>query len=205
MPPPLLHTRSTEGKAGNLPTTPTTPGRNAIAFFPPNATPQGSPSKGTLPPGARELPNLFDNALRLEPPSPTKAGRGGSPTRTHLSVGSPNKGAKPSTPDGSAVGNETGLFHHDVSKMPGSPLREGQENTPPGGRPFKEFAPSPTQAAIARQEQYQPSSQPSWMGSRTRYNPMQVLTPEEKEKLNLPKVKRLANVAQICEKSTRPG
>ena len=192
-PPPLSHTRSAEGAAGDLPTTPTTPRSGANAFFSPYATPQGSPSKSTLPPGARDLPNIFDNALRLEPPSPTKAGTG-SPTRGQLGVGSPNKVGKPLAP--TSPKNEPAFHPHDATKLPGSPLREGQENTPPGGRPLKEYPSSPTHAAVARQEQYQPS----WMSSRMRYNPMQALTPEEKEKLSLPKVKRLANVTQICKR-----
>ena len=196
MPPPASHTRPAEGAAGDLPTTPTTPRSGANVFFSPYATPQGSPSKGALPPGARDLPNVFENAMRLDPPSPTRAGAG-SPTRGQLGVGSPNKGAKPLGPAGQPKGEPA--LQADVTKLPGSPLREGQENTPPGGRALKEYPSSPTHAAVARQEQYQPS----WMSTRMRYNPMQALTPEEKEKLSLPKVRRLANVAQICEQQRR--
>ena len=67
MPPPLLHTRS-----GNEPyERPSTP--NANGFTSPVQTPQGSPSKKQFPPGANDLPNVFDNAMKLAPLSPTKS------------------------------------------------------------------------------------------------------------------------------------
>ena len=193
MPPPLLHTRSTDG-VSERPSTPTTPRSGANAITSPYATPQGSPSKNAHPPGARELPNVFETAMRLEPPSPTKVP--GSPTRTQLGVGSPNK----SKPAAAAVSSPdaTGILPPDIAKLPGSPLRgeANQENTPPGGtRLGKDYGGgSPAPAATARQEQYQPA----WMSARLRSNPMQALTPEEVEKLSSGKVKRLANVTQIC-------
>ena len=197
VPPPLLHTRSAEGTAGERPMTPGTP--RGMGFTSPYATPQGSPSKSALPPGALELPNVFDNAMRLEPPSPIRLG-GGSPTRPQLGLGSPNKGGKPPPPG--AGDNDTAVFHHDVTRAPGSPLRDAnQENTPPGGRLAKECTSSTNSAALARQGQYHPSPppQPTWMSSKLRYNPLQALTADEVEKLSLPKVKRLANVTQICK------
>jgi cell cycle protein kinase DBF2 len=165
MAPPLMHTRS--GNAIERPQTPTSNG-----FTSPQATPQGSPSKNLLPPGAKELPNIFDNAMRLDPPSPTKVGRG------LLSPGSPNKGTKTI---------EDTFTAHGIA--PGSPTRlVGQENTPPGDRVGKL-----AQAAISRQEPYQPRSP----APRTKVE-FPTFTEEEKTKLESAKVKRLANVTQIC-------
>lgn len=179
MPPPLLHTRSNNGLYENeRPQTPTSAG-----FTSPFATPQGSPSKKQFPPGANDLPNVFDNAMKLAPTSPTKAGR------QQLGPHSPNRGnrqAVEETVDNSIQG-------------PGSPLRKSnKENTPPGIRQTKETTFNPNQAAISRQELYQPreASEPS---TRSRYNLQRGLTPEELEKLQSPKVKRLVNVTQLCE------
>lgn len=181
MPPPLTHARS-----GNAlydgPSTPTSNG-----FTTPYATPQGSPSKNKLPPGAKDLPNVFDNAMRLAPSSPSKAGR------QHLTSHFPNKGQ--------AV--EDGLDEssnwQEYDSVPGSPSRKSNnENTPPGGRLGKDTSIISSQAALSRQEPYQTKEIPE-PSSRARYNPTRGLTTEELEKLQLPKVKRLANVTQICE------
>ena len=166
MPPPLLHTRS--GNDLNRPSTPT--GTNN-GFLSPQATPQGSPSKNQAPPGAKDLPNIFDNAMKLEPMSPTKAGRNG------LGPYSPNKGGRnPFDEDPTLVGSV------------------GQENTPPTGRYGKET----NTAAVSRQEQYRGRGAVD-LGTRSRTSPDRGLSAEDLEKLRLPKVKRLANVAQICE------
>ena len=179
MPPPLLHTRS-GNELYDAPITPTTTG-----FTSPYNTPQGSPSKKQLPPGANDLPNVFDNAMRLAPPSPTKIGR------QQLSPHSPNKGAR-------QAGDESldeNTIHQDYLPGPGSPVRKSnKENTPPGIRLGKPG--TPNQAAVSRQEPYQSRDETA---SKSRYNPHRGLTPEELEKLQLPKVKRLANVTQLCE------
>ena len=178
MPPPLLHTRS-----GNAlydgPSTPTSTG-----FTTPYATPQGSPSKSKLPPGAKDLPSVFENALKLAPTSPSKAGR------QQLSPHSPNKAGKQMIEDGLSES----VIYQEQTPTPGSPSRKSnKENTPPGGRTGKE----PNQAAISRQEQYQ-GREISNASSKSLQSPTRGLTPAELEKLQLPKVKRLANVTQIC-------
>lgn len=178
MPPPLLHTRSNNGLYENeRPQTPTSAG-----FTSPFATPQGSPSKKQLPPGANDLPNVFENAMKLAPSSPTKAGR------QQLSHHSPNKSNRQATEDN---------VDYSISG-PGSPLRKSnKENTPPAIRQTKEPSFNPNQAAISRQEQYQPrETSPS---TRSKYNLQRGLTPEELEKLQSPKVKRLVNVTQLCQ------
>ena len=81
---------------------------------------------------------------------------------------------------------------------PGSPSRKSnKENTPPSGRMGKEILNTSNQAAVSRQEQYQ-TKEVSDASARGRYSPTRGLTTEELEKLQLPKVKRLANVTQIC-------
>ena len=176
MPPPLLHTRS-GNEAHDRPQTPT-----QIGFTSPMQTPTGSPSKKQLPPGANDLPNVFDNAMKLAPMTPSK-GQTKSPTKQGLSLADDNITKDP--------------FSESVNHItvPGSPTRKSnKENTPPGGY---YLAKSPgiqqNQAALSRQEAYQQTE--------NKKGPAQTrgLTTEELQKLQLPKVKRLANVTQLCE------
>ena len=91
------------------------------------------------------------------------------------------------------------ISRQEYLAAPGSPLRKSnKENTPPGGRFGKEVHNTTNQAAVSRQEQYQ-TKEVSDASARGRYSPTRGLTAEELEKLQLPKVKRLANVTQICE------
>jgi len=176
MPPPLLHTRS-----GNAiyegPQTPT----HHSGFTTPVQTPQGSPSKSRMPPGANELPNVFDNAMKLAPTSPTKNGRQqpGSPGKQGLSVSNDNIGGF----------NESVLQERHIP-APGSPTRN-KENTPPGGLRLGKDLNTQNQAAVSRQEPYQQMD-----GKKTQT--IRGLTPEELEKIQQPKAKRLANVTQLC-------
>ena len=187
IPPPLLHTRS--GSAlYDRPSTPTNYG-----FTTPYTTPQGSPSKNKLPPGAKDLPNVFENAMKLAPSSPTKA------ARQQLTPGSPNKAGR----QGIEESLDEKISRQEYLVAPGSPLRKSnKENTPPGGRIGKEIHNISNQAAVSRQEQYQ-TKDLSDASARGRYSPTRGLTAEELEKLQLPKVKRLANVTQICKSNTR--
>ena len=193
MPPPPLHAKSSTGLYENeRPQTPTSAG-----FTSPFATPQGSPSKRQLPPGANDLPNVFDNAMKLNPVNATKPGR------QQLGPHSPNKAPKSADDP-----FDTSVLQPEVIPSPGSPLRKSnQENTPPGIRLAKEASYTPNQAAMSRQEPYQ-SRENSDPAARGRFNTQRGLTPEELEKLQWPKVKRLANVTQICTnhiKSIRLG
>lgn len=99
---------------------------NAFGFTSPTATPQGSPSKSRFPPGAKDLPNVFDQALKLEPSSPTKIGR------SQLAPHSPNR-----------------LGRQDEDQ---SGAGTGQENTPPSRSNVK--AAGSNFAAQSRQLQY---------------------------------------------------
>lgn len=188
MPPPLLHTRS-GNELYERPHTPTQHG-----FTTPVQTPQGSPSKNRMPPGANDLPNVFDNAMKFAPTSPSKAGRQQpgtfSPGRTGLSV----------TDDNVAGPGDASLIYSENVAMPGSPTRKSnKENTPPGGfRLVKDIGISQNQAAVSRQEPYQQRDQMGITGPKGQTQ-MRGLTSEELEKVQLPKVKRLANVTQLCK------
>lgn len=175
MPPPLLHTRS-GNELYDRPQTPTTPGGNH-GFTSPVQTPQGSPSKKQLPPGATDLPNVFENAMKLAPMSPTKS-QPMSPTKQGLSVGSDNVSKDPF-----ADGNNN---HYARSE---SPTRQSNKENAPGGG--MKFGKEQNHAALSRQEQYQPTE--------SRKTITKGLTTEEMQKLQLPKLKRLANVTQLCK------
>lgn len=183
MPPPLLHTRSGNALYENeKPQTPTSAG-----FTSPYATPQGSPSKKQLPPGAHDLPNIFESSLNLAPTSPSKL------SKQQFSPPSPNKGFKIAEDS-----FDNSVLQPDVGLSPGSSPRKYQENAPSAIRQAKEANFATNQAAISRQEPYQSRDLPD-PASRSRFNTQRNLTTEELEKLQLPRVKRLANVTQLCK------
>ncbi|KAI9697457.1 MAG: hypothetical protein M1836_004735 [Candelina mexicana] len=187
VPPPLLYTRS-GNESHDTPRTPIQQG-----FTSPSQTPQGSPSKNRVPPGANDLPNVFDNAMKLTPTafsSPVKVGR-----QPQTST-SPHKSAISIAEDGNN-GGEDSMVRRDYGSMPGSPTRKSnKENTPPGFKPAKEPIFSQNQAAASRQELYQPREQLE-PPARKGYTPQRGLTAEDVEKLQKPQVKRLANVTQL--------
>lgn len=159
MPPPLLHTRS----GNELYDRPQTPTSNHVVS--PLQTPQGSPSKNHFPPGAHDLPNVFDNAMKLQPLSPTKS-----------QPKSPSKGEVDKDP---------------FTDRPSSPTRQSNKENAPGS-PTR-FGYHANSAAAARDAPYQ--------RTETRRGPQtqRGLTSEELEKLQAPKVRRLANVTQLCK------
>lgn len=158
MPPPLLHTRS----GNELYDRPSTPTSNHIVS--PQQTPQGSPSKNQFPPGAHDLPNVFENAMKLQPLSQPRS-QPGSPTK---------ESHDPFT---------------DKAIRPASPTRQSNKENAPGS-PTR-FGYTQNAAALARDAPYRTETR---RGPQTR-----ALTAEELEKLQQPKVKRLANVTQLCK------
>lgn len=175
-PPPLLARSSDMGR-------PSTPSQER--FISPQQTPQGSPSKHQHPPGAFDLPNVFENAMKLIP-----------------TIGSPSK-SKPQTPTSPNRANLHAVDDIDYSTQdlttlgPTSPTRKSnKENTPPGIRPGQQKEPSYlTHAAQSRQEPYR--TRETEHSSRYLHGP-QRLSAEELEKARKPAVKRLANVTQLC-------
>ncbi|KAF2737608.1 kinase-like protein [Polyplosphaeria fusca] len=177
IPPPPLHTRSSDMDQ------PLTPSREA--FISPQQTPQGSPSKHQQPPGAFDLPHVFENAMKLLP-----------------TMGSPTK-SKPQTPTSPnklnlQPGDDVDYSSQDITTLgPGSPSRKAnKENTPPGvTRPALQKESSYiTHAAQSRQEPYR--TREADQSSRYAQGP-QRLSAEELEKARKPQVKRLANVTQL--------
>lgn len=183
MPPAQLHTRP--APEFEMPNTP-----NGPAFTSPSQTPQGSPSKKQLPPGAHELPNVFENALKLMPTS-------GNPNKPAQAATSPTKAGRAPLTEGNANDFRSSVIQDDYAaqqlKHHGSGLN--QENTPPSpgklppGSPF-----FPSSAAVSRQEAYRPREH---IDSGPRSIP-RGLSSEALEKLSKPSVKRLANVTQLC-------
>ncbi|CAG8973626.1 hypothetical protein HYALB_00002191 [Hymenoscyphus albidus] len=166
-------------------------------FMTPVSTPQGSPSKKQNPPGAHDLPNVFENAMKIAPPAV------GTPTTTRsgrpLTANSPGK-ANALTTDESFFANSPANVDDSVvykSISPGSPLRkQGQENTPPASRHGLDAA-TQNLAAMSRQELYQPRDQGSIANRSGKVNTQRGLTSEELEIMHKPNVKRLANVTQL--------
>jgi cell cycle protein kinase DBF2 len=190
--PPPLQTRASQNDV--FTDNPGTPTRNS--FITPVQTPQGSPSKSRMPPGAIDLPVAFDNVMKLTPGnfgSPTKLSRGNT-GGTPLSSGKSNTLAADDSYFGPASADDSILHKSAIS--PGSPLRkQGQENTPPGSRHGESMI-AQNQAALSRQELYQAREQP--VQTVRKFNTQRGLTAEELEILQKPNVKRLANVTQLC-------
>lgn len=159
------------------------------AFVSPVQTPQGSPSKNKMPPGAFDLPDVFSNAMKLLPTM------GSSPSKT-----SKQQHISPSKSSGDDV---FGLPDYNTG-IPGSPTRQSnKENTQPGSptRPQVQKEQSfLTQAAGLRQDPYRTRGEADRPSSPTRrgYINQGGLTAEDMEKLNKQSVKRLANVTQLC-------
>jgi cell cycle protein kinase DBF2 len=177
VPPPPLHTRASDMDR------PETPSQEA--FISPQQTPQGSPSKHQHPPGAFDLPHVFENAMRLLPTL-------GSPARS--------KACTPSSPTKAPLqaADEGDYSANDLTTLgPGSPTRKAnKENTPPSARPGLQKEPSyVTHAAQSRQEPYRPRD----ADQSGRYYQTQRLSAEDLEKARKPAVKRLANVTQLCK------
>lgn len=186
------------GKQEKNDTRPSTPINTRNNFTTPASTPQGSPSKKTIPPGANELPVAFDN-MKIHPhsvlESPIKLGRPQTAIVTPLSPGKSNI----RTPDGGSPSVDESVIHKNPSSAAGSPLKNrGQENTPPvlSRDPPPELSFQPSPAAVSRQELYQQRERPS--PTVRRFNTSRGLTAEELEILKKPSVKRLVNVTQLC-------
>jgi cell cycle protein kinase DBF2 len=184
IPPPPLLTRSSNDYFDN----PSAPTRHGFAS--PQQTPQGSPSKNVVPPGAYDLPNVFDNVMKLQ------AMMSGSPTRNarqQLVETSPQRNSMLVVEDTFAVD----LPGYGQAAMPGSPTRKSnKENTPPGIRPaLKKDSSFLGHAAQSRQGVYKTREAAE---TRTQYI-QRGLSAEDIEKLQKPSVKRLANVTQLCK------
>ncbi|KAK4145322.1 kinase-like domain-containing protein [Dichotomopilus funicola] len=190
---------------GNLDKTdarPATPTRNNN-FITPVSTPQGSPSKRTVPPGANELPVALQGMKINPPPSafdtPVKLSR----PQSVAAPLSPGKNNLQNPEEGSSSTVDDSILRKGAPRS-GSPVRNqnqnqnhGQENTPPvlPRDPFTEPTYQPSHAAVSRQELYQQRDRPP--PTVRRFNTTRGLTAEERELLKKPGVKRLVNVTQL--------
>ena len=174
MPPPLLHTRSSHDIYENPQTPP------AIAFTSPPQTPVGSPSKKQQPPGANFLSNVFDSALQLDPMSQKSQGLFSS--KQGLSIADDNVHRDP--------------FADTTQQRPRgeSPTRQSNKENALGSpaKLARDAGVQQNHAALSRQEQYQGAEARRPAASRG-------LSTEDLQKLQLPKIKRLANVTQLCK------
>lgn len=183
------------GKPDNTDARPSTPTRNS--FITPVSTPQGSPSKKTVPPGANELPVALQG-MKINPPSafdtPVKLSR----PQSVVAPLSPGKSNLQTVEESSPTVDDS-IIRKGIPRT-GSPLRnQGQENTHPAlpRDPFTEPTYQPSHAAVSRQELYQTRDRPP--ATVRRFNTTRGLTAEERELLQKPGVKRLVNVTQLCK------
>lgn len=140
-----------------------------------------------MPPGAYDLPNVFENAMKLMP--------------TSSSNGSPSKKTIPPGRHDIRIAEDSysDLPLESAGATPGSPTRKSnKENTPPtGGRPgLKKESSYITQAAASRQEIYKTRDAEV---PRPGYQSQRGLTAQELDLLQKQSVKRLAGVTQLCE------
>lgn len=193
------------GKQSDRPGTPTRGN-----FITPASTPQGSPSKKTVPPGANELPNALEH-LKLAPPptfdSPLKLNRPQSAVASATPL-APTWNNAQATDDSSVFVDDSVL--HKSGASPSSHLRkQGQENTPPPLAPSRHGNGGDqhglqSHAALSRQEMYgerereRERLRPTTPAAATkRFNTSRGLTAEELEILQKPNVKRMVNVTQL--------
>lgn len=178
---------------------PGTPNRNS--FITPTITPQGSPSKKTVPPGAHDLPVAFDSLNLNSKNNPFDAPVRFDPSTlgTHLSTGKVNNNTINIFEDNSASGADESIIQKPTTAA--SPRKQGQENTPPvSTRP--PIADSPSyinHAAASRHAPYQQTGRERPSTPAKKFNTSRGLTPEERELLKKPNVKRLVNVTQLCK------
>lgn len=173
---------------------PTTPIKHN-SFVEPTTTPNGSPSKKTIPPGAHNLLSTFDNGPNINASAfeaPVKLRPQSVISTAPLSPGK----TKAQPLDQSNLNVDESVVHKSHSS--GIPLRkQGQENTPPSFRMGGNDAPvQHSHAALTRQQLYEPRERPTTPAKR--FNTARGLTPEEREILQKPSVRRLVNVTQLC-------
>ncbi|KAJ4385110.1 serine/threonine-protein kinase dbf2 [Neurospora sp. IMI 360204] len=212
---------------GTRPQTPMKAGTSS--FVNPVSTPQGSPSKRTLPPGANELPAAFESMKLSTPTKLATSSKLGTPSAldSPIKLGRPQSVATPLSPGKSNLkdvdddtfedltgnGSVVSVIHKQVDKNLPKPYpvptprrkerEQNQENTPPvvtrDPRDPRDPSSEPTyqrsHAALSRQELYQTRERAS--PTVKRFNTSRGLTPEERELLNKPNVKRLVNVTQL--------
>ncbi|KAH0497373.1 hypothetical protein TgHK011_004680 [Trichoderma gracile] len=199
--------------AGDAAPRPVTPTMNNInSFVNPLNTPLGSPSKRTIPPGAHDLPTVFDTAMNLNSPgieAPVRLSRPQSvvaplsPGKANNSQLAPQPHLQPreeqqQQPSPAAVDEVAAQSVHKGRASPATPRRrQGQENAQPVPRLAahdQERQPHHSHAALSRQQPYETKDRPI---IAKRFNTARGLTAEEREILQRPNVRRMVNVTQL--------
>jgi hypothetical protein len=189
------------GKQDKVDARPSTPIRNS--FVTPASTPQGSPSKRTIPPGANELPGVLQSLKLGTPTALDSSVKLGRPQSAFITPLSPGKTNVQNLEESSSAADDS-VLHKGPAATGGALRSHGQENTPPSfpRDPFTEPTYQPSHAAISRQELYQQRDRPS--PTVKRFNTTRGLTAEERELLQKPSVKRMVNVTQLCKSKVPP-
>ncbi|KAL6856685.1 protein kinase [Trichoderma novae-zelandiae] len=196
--------------AGDAAPRPVTPTMNNINnFVNPLNTPLGSPSKRTIPPGAHDLPTVFDTAMNLNSPgieAPVRLARPQSvvaplsPGKASNSQPGPQPHLQPreEQPAAAAVDEPAAQSVQRGRASPGTPRRrQAQENAQPVPRLAahdQERQPHHSHAALSRQQPYETKDRPI---IAKRFNTARGLTAEEREILQRPNVRRMVNVTQL--------
>lgn len=201
--------------AGDAAPRPVTPTMNNInSFINPLNTPLGSPSKRTIPPGAHDLPTVFDTAMNLNSPgieAPVRLSRPQSvvaplsPGKANNSQPAPQPHLQPreeqQQPSAAIVAEVAAQSVHKGRASPGTPRRrQGQENAQPVPRLAahdQERQPHHSHAALSRQQPYETTKDRPIIAKR--FNTARGLTAEEREILQRPNVRRMVNVTQLCK------
>jgi hypothetical protein len=204
------------------PVTPASPNKDTHNFITPISTPQGSPSKKTVPPGANELSEYFDN-FKLS------SGAGNGNGHPSDASGKLTPSAKDPRLSPGKINNHSnirifedspsGSTDHSIIQKPAPAAaprqQQTQENTPPVSRrppivgqdsAASVLQPSqPSHAASARQEFYHLRERDTKPATPIKkFNTNRGLTAEERELLAKPNVKRMVNVTQLCTLAWSP-
>ncbi|UKZ47740.1 hypothetical protein TrVGV298_001966 [Trichoderma virens] len=186
-------------RAGDAAPRPVTPTMNNInSFINPLNTPLGSPSKKTIPPGAHDLPTVFDTAMNLNSASietPIKLARPQSQPIEELSA-AVQEAVQNATKGRASPGRAS-----PGRASPGTPRRRQAHDKDKDNAPVPRLAahdqdrqPHHSHAALSRQQLYETKERPI---IAKRFNTVRGLTDEEREILQRPNVRRMVNVTQL--------
>ncbi|KAM6480153.1 serine/threonine protein kinase, AGC family [Trichoderma sp. SZMC 28011] len=213
--------------AGDAAPRPVTPTMNNInSFINPLNTPLGSPSKKTIPPGAHDLPTVFDTAMNLNSPG----------VETPIRLTRPQSVVAPLSPGKASTTTQPPLQPH-VQPLGKQPIEElsaavqeavqsatkgraspGTGRASPGtgraspGTPRRRQQPqdnAPVPRLAAHDQDRQPHHSHAALSRQQayetkdrpiiakRFNTVRGLTDEEREILQRPNVRRMVNVTQL--------
>lgn len=215
--------------AGDAAPRPVTPTMNNInSFINPLNTPLGSPSKKTIPPGAHDLPTVFDTAMNLNSPGVETPIRLTRPQSVVAPL-SPGKASTttqpPPQPHVQPLGKQpieelSAAVQEAVQSATKGRASPGTGRASPGtgraspGTPRRRQQPqdnAPVPRLAAHDQDRQPHHSHAALSRQQayetkdrpiiakRFNTVRGLTDEEREILQRPNVRRMVNVTQLCK------